>query len=122
RSALGLSLELRELRLQRFELLARTAQDPRLDIEFLTRDEIHARQRRLEHGLEVLLEIAADVREALRHGSRELTRQIIDEPWIHGLARRTTKVGGTVETAPKPGKSRLPRRRMPRFVTARAPR
>jgi hypothetical protein len=45
--------------LELFEALAAAAQDGGLDVEFLARDEIELREAALQHGLEVLLEVAA---------------------------------------------------------------
>jgi hypothetical protein len=72
-----------EARFERFELLARTAQDRRLNVELLPRDQIEAREPRLQHRFEVVLEIAAQRAEAGRHGSRQPPRQIVDRTCVH---------------------------------------
>src|SRR5262245_34045647 len=72
------SLECREARFQRFELLTRATQHRCLHIELLSRYEIESRESRLQHGLEVVLEVAAHGRDSGRHGRRQTAGEIVD--------------------------------------------
>ena len=73
-----------EARFQRFELLARAAQDRGLNVELLPRHQLEACQPRLQHRFEVVLEVAAQRGEAGRHGGCQPSRQVVDRTCVHG--------------------------------------
>ena len=65
------------------------AQDGALHVEFLAGDQVQLRELRLEHALEVLLEVAPQGRDVLRYGAREPAGDVVDESRIecHGGTR-----------------------------------
>ena len=80
------SLEVREALFQGRELLARPAQHRALHVEFLAGHKIEPGQLRLQHTLEVLLEVSPQGAHVLGHGTGKAAGKVIDHAGVesHG--------------------------------------
>jgi nitrogen regulatory protein P-II 2 len=73
--------------LERGNFLACTLEYRRLHLELRARHEIEPRQTRLQQRPDIALKVTPQGLEALRNGSREPAREIIENLWVHRLYR-----------------------------------
>lgn len=77
-SAGAFALEPGDALLERLELLARALEHGGLQVEFLTRDEIHPLEPGHEQRPEVPFQVLAERAQILRHGLRQLAGELVD--------------------------------------------
>jgi hypothetical protein len=88
-------LECSQALFQHRELFARAPQHRALHVELFARDEIELGELRLQHTLEVLLQVAPQGRHVLGDGTGQAAGDVVDQAWVegHGVCELTVKAG-----------------------------